>query len=148
MTTHFDILGRPPKRIETFEHVESSEDDDWRGERFLKVPRNPSGGGRFNMRIKNKAEKAKMLEKRRHEIRRLAALGFTVPQMAQETGIATHIIQQDVARCGIDVVKADGSTPRPTCRVCGIVIAKRSTSGVCKTHLHGAACLCRQCCKG
>lgn len=49
MTTKADILGRPPARKPTPEPEYRSDDDSWRGERFLKVERSPHGGGSFSL---------------------------------------------------------------------------------------------------
>tara|TARA_R110000824_G_scaffold401032_2_gene610426 strand:- start:9964 stop:10281 length:318 start_codon:yes stop_codon:yes gene_type:complete len=102
MTKHEDILGRPP--VMTFieqDEPDLTPEDDWRGERFMKVPRNPHAYSGRNMRsAPPKNRKADQMA-RRDKLAVLAGKGATVTEMELATGVSRTTIFYDLKALGL-----------------------------------------------
>lgn len=103
MTDQVDILGRPPvmTSIEQDE-PDLTPEDDWRGERFIKVPRNPHAYSGRNMVKKPRKTKQSITIERRAKIPGLIEKGMTETAMAAELGVSRTTVFYDCKALGLE----------------------------------------------
>ena len=103
MTTEADILGRPPamKPIERTDLEVAPTATDWRGEHFLKVPKNPHAGGGHNMKTPKVDPKRAATIARREKLAGMVGKGLTETDIAAQLGVSRSCIRSDLKHLGL-----------------------------------------------
>ena len=103
MTTEADILGRPPamKPIEKTDLDVAPDGVDWRGEHFLKVPKNPHSPRNFDVSKPKIAPKQAEAIARREKLAGLVGKGLTETDIAAQLGVSRSCIRSDLKHLGL-----------------------------------------------
>ena len=103
MTKHEDILGRAPvMTLIEQDEPDLTPEDDWRGERFMRVPRNPHAYSGRNMVKKPRKTKQSITIERRAKLPVMIERGLTETAMAAELGVSRTTVFYDCKALGLE----------------------------------------------
>lgn len=105
MSETIDLLGRAPvmKPLKRKDEIDLDPNEDWKGEHFWRVTRNPGGGGNFNIADKKVGTKTSAIEKRRDQVVLLHASGLGQAEISRRLKIGIHIVQNDFTVRGLNL---------------------------------------------
>lgn len=102
-----DDYNRPPiiRAPETPDDLDLN-DESWKGEHFVKIPKQNfnTGGGTYYIKNRRKVAKSvDLVQQRRDQIRTLIEIGFSGREIAERVGITHSLVRQDAHVMGLSL---------------------------------------------